>query len=59
MTREECAAELFHLIVRRGRQVAPDVVFGETYYDLPDFMQQMWLDKADQFAKESRFTFTD
>lgn len=63
MTTDELAAELYELVVNKGRKAmerfGSDRMLGDTYAELPEFFKDAWKIQAREFAKDNYFTLDD
>lgn len=64
MTTDECAAELYELVVVKGRYKGErhkysSPLFGNGYDDLPGWMKEMWQETAKVFAEQWNFGLDD
>lgn len=58
MTREELAAELYHLVVTRCRRKGR-YVNDRGFYGLAGWSQELWCQAADSFADEYNLCLED
>jgi hypothetical protein len=63
MTTDECAAELYELVVNKGRKVherfGSDRILGDSFAELPNWAKNEWRAAAVTFAARNIFKLDD